>query len=299
MPTLNDTIAAFVAVRDYDAATLSRLGFWSDEFGDRELVDITPDDVDAALVRLAERGRFKPARNGRAVLAGKPLAPASINRYISQLGSVFKFARRLRGIPRTLVFPTTNIEKAPEPADPERYLRHEEVERLLAVAKVVDRKWRKLTALIVVAYHTGLRKANVLNLKWSDVDLVAGTATVCRTKNGEPIVAALSQRAVAELNKLPGKRESDAFIFAGRTGRPLQFRSLWLKVTQAAGLPGRNFHQLRHGCGHALATAGVNQAQIMALMGHKTLTASSRYMHHNTRDKAEIVAKVFGGSRDD
>lgn len=292
MPTLSDTVAAFVAAREYDAATLSRLGFWTDQLGDRELTAITPEAVDAALVRLAERGRLKPGRNRETVRAGRPLAPASINRYISQLGSVYKFARRLRLIPRAFVAPTINIEKAPEPVDPERYLRAEDIERILAVARVMDKKWGRLCALIVCAYHTGLRKTNLLYLRWSDVDLAAGTATVRRTKNGEPIVAALSKRAVAELKRLPNK-QPEAFIFAGRSGAPLQFRALWVRVVEAAGLPGRNFHQLRHGCGHRLAMAGVNQAQIMAVMGHKTLTASARYMHQNTRDKAEIVARVF------
>ena len=132
MPTLNDTVAAFVAAREYDQATLSRLGFWSDQFADRELTEITPDDVDAALVRLAERGRLRPARNRETVKAGQPLKPSTLNRYISQLGSVYKYARRYRLIPRTFVFPTANIEKAPEPADPERYFRPEEIDRLRA-----------------------------------------------------------------------------------------------------------------------------------------------------------------------
>jgi integrase len=295
MPTLSDTVAAFVAAREYDKSTLSRLGFWAEQFGARELTEITPDDVDAALVRLAERGRLKPTRGQTTQPAGRPLKGSTLNRYISQLGSVYRYARRLRLIPRTFVFPTANLEKAPEPPDPDRYLRPEEVERILAAVRVLDKKWGRLSALIVLAYHTGLRKSNLVNLTWADVDLAAGTATVNRTKNGEPIVAALSKRSVAELKRLPNK-QPEAFIFAGRTGRPLQFRSLWVRVVEAAGLPGRNFHQLRHGCGHALATAGVNQAQIMALMGHKTLSASARYMHHNTRDKAEIVAKVFDGA---
>lgn len=294
MPTLQDTVAAFLAARDFDKATISRLAFWNERLGDRELLDITPDDVDSALVALASRGRLKPTRGHQTVRTGKPLAGSTVNRYISQLGSVYKFARRLRLIPRTAIFPTANIEKSPEPADPERYLRPEEVERILKLARVLDRKWGRLCALIVVAYHTGLRKTNVLSLKWGDLDLVEGTAIVRRTKNGEPIVAALSKRAVAELGKLPGKQPDD-YVFPGRSGKPMQIRALWAKVVEAAGLPGRNFHQLRHGCGHALATAGVNQAQIMALMGHKTLTASARYMHHNTRDKAEIVARVFDG----
>ncbi|WP_078119608.1 tyrosine-type recombinase/integrase [Thiosocius teredinicola] len=292
MPTLKDVVAAFVAARECDVSTLSRLDFWVAELGPRDLTEITPDDVDAAVVHLASRGRLRPLRGRATVATGKPLAGSTINRYISQLGSLYKYARRLRLIPRTYVFPTANIEKLPEPVDPESYLRPEEVQRILAVARVLDRRWGKLSALVVLAYHTGLRKSNLLNLTWADVDLIAGTATVSRTKNGEPIVAALSKRSVAELKKLPGK-QPDELIFAGRTGRPMHFRALWNKVVIEAGLAGRNFHQLRHGCGHALATAGVNQAQIMALMGHKTLSASARYMHHNTRDKAEIVAKVF------
>jgi len=292
MSTLKETVAAFIAARDFDRATLSRLAFWVDQLGDKPLVDISPDDVDLALVRLAERGRLKPRRNQDTTQAGKPLGPATINRYISQLGSVYKFARRLRLLPRTFVFPTANIEKLPEPVDPERYLRLEDVERILAVAKVLDTRWGRLCALIVLAYHTGLRVGNLMRLKWSDVDLAGGTASVVRTKNGEPIVAALSQRAIAELKKLPNQ-QPDAYIFAGRTGQPYQFRKLWQRVTNEAGLEGRNFHQLRHGCGHALAKAGVNQAQIMSLMGHKTLTASARYMHHNVSDKQQIVAQVF------
>jgi integrase len=293
MPTLSDTVAAFMAAREYDQATVSRLGFWVDQLGDRELVEISPDDVDAALVALAERGRLKPLRGKSTERAGKPLAGSTLNRYISQLGSVYKYARRLRLIPRTFVFPTANIEKAPEPVDPERYFRPEEVDRLLTVAKVVDTKWKRLPALIVLAYHTGLRKTNLLQLRWRDVDLAAGTATVIKTKNGDPLVAALSKQAVEALKRIPGKHEADAYIFAGRGGRPALSGALWTKATTAAGLAGKNFHQLRHGCGHALAMAGIGQAQIMAVMGHKTLVASARYMHANTRDKADIVARVF------
>ncbi|MCG6897418.1 MAG: site-specific integrase, partial [Thiocapsa sp.] len=261
MATIDATIDAFVASRQLDRATLSRLAFWSEQFGDRELAEITPDDVDAALVRLAERGRLRPVRGQPTEAAGRPLAGSTLNRYISQLGSLFRYARRLRLLPRAHVPPTRGIEKAPEPMDPGRYLRPEEVERILAVARVLDVHWGRLPALVVLAFHTGLRVGNLLALRWRDVDLEARTATVLKTKNGRPMVAALSERAVAELRKLPG-REPDRLVFAShRTGRPYQFRALWERVTTEAGLPGRNFHQIRHGCGSALAQAGVGQAQ--------------------------------------
>ncbi|RMG34823.1 MAG: site-specific integrase, partial [Gammaproteobacteria bacterium] len=114
MPTLKDTVDAFLASREYDRATRSRLAFWVEQFGERDLLDISADDVDAALVRLAERGCLKPARHRRAQRAGKPLGPGTINRYISQLGSIYRYARRLRLIPRNFVSPTLGIERERE-----------------------------------------------------------------------------------------------------------------------------------------------------------------------------------------
>lgn len=293
MPTLSVTIGGFVASREFDRATLARLAFWDDALGDRELSQITPDDVDHALAQLAERGRLKPRRGQVTQPAGSPMAGATFNRYVSQLASVFKYARRLRLLPRAHVPPTKGVEKSPEPADPNRYLRAEEVERILAVTRLLDTRWGKLSALILVAFHTGLRVGNLMTLRWSDVDLDRRTITVLKTKNGRPQVSALSARAADALRLLPG-HQPDALVFEGSEGRPFAFRRLWARVCVEAGLPGRNFHQLRHGCGHAMATAGVGQAQIMAAMGHRTLTASARYMHSNADDKRAVVDRVFG-----
>jgi len=293
LATLSAVVDAFVASREHDRATLGRLAFWVDHLGGRDLAEITPEDVDAALVRLAERGRLKPRRGHDTAPAGAPLAGSTFNRYVSQLQSIFKYGRRLRLLPRAHVPPTRGIEKSAEPQDPNRYLRPEEVERLLKVARVLDSQWGRLPALILTAFHTGLRVGNLLALRWHDVDLAARTVTVSKTKNGSPIVSALSERAAAELAKIPGHLP-EALVFAGRADRAHNFRALWVKTCTEAGLPGRNFHQLRHGCGSALATAGVGQAQIMAIMGHRTLTASARYMHQNANDKLAVVDRVFG-----
>lgn len=293
MATLDAVIDAFVASREFDKATLARLRFWSEQLGAQELAAITPDDVDAALVALAERGRLQTRRNRPTQATGQPLSGATINRYITQLGSVYRYARRLRLLPRVFVPPTKGIEKAPEPPNPERYLRPDEVERLITVARLLDRRWGRLPALITLAFHTGLRVGNLLALRWRDVDLEAGTLTVVKTKNGRPLVAPLTAAACAELRAL-GTPAPDRLVFEGRGGRAYNFRPLWAKVCTEANLPGRNFHQLRHGCGSALAQAGVGQAQIMAILGHRTLSASARYMHHSTEDKRAVVRKVFG-----
>ena len=99
MPTLCAVVDAFVASREHDRATLARLAFWTEVRGTRELSAITPEDVDAALVRLAERGRLVPRRGKETLPAGAPLAGSTFNRYIAQLGSVYRYARRFR-LPR-------------------------------------------------------------------------------------------------------------------------------------------------------------------------------------------------------
>jgi integrase len=287
---------AMLASREYDTGAIGRLAWWAAILGDKPLQAITQDDVDAALTQLVARGKMRPVRNQPAVPTGKPLSGSTINRFITTLGSVYAFARRARLVPRSFVPPTRGIEKTPERVDPERYLRPEEVERLIKIARVVDTRWGRLVALIYFQYHTGIRIGDTLELRWRDLDLAAGTATINRTKNGDPHVAALTERCILELARLPN-RHPDAWVFANNAGtKPFDMKRLWNRVTELTGLPGRGIHQLRHGCGSALAMAGVSQAQIMAVMGHKTLVASARYIHSNVSDRRAVVARVFAGA---
>lgn len=183
MALFKQVVDAYIASKDLDQSTLSRLDFWVDELGDRELVTITAEDVDATLVKLAARGSLRGGKRPTAI-AGKPIAGSTLNRYLTQAGSIFKHAKRMKLVPRAFVAPTRGIERTPERANPERYLSADEVERLVAVARVVDRRWGKMVALIVVAYHTGLRVGSLLTARGKQLDLVAGTLTVPHTKNG-------------------------------------------------------------------------------------------------------------------
>ena len=294
MTTFQDVSEAWIVSREHCTGSLGRIQFWVDQFGSTPITDITEDDVDRALEALVARGKVKPGRNGQpATPTGEPLAGSTVNRFISTLAGIFKYARRVRALPRSHTPPTRGIEKAPEPVDPDKYFRPEEVENLLKVARVLDQKWRKLPALIVLGFHTGLRVGNLLDLKWRDIDLEARTATVAVTKNGRPHIAPLTDRCLEELLRLR-KGQPDERVFKSHLNdKPFNYRTLWGKVCKEAGYEGRTFHWLRHGCGSALATAGVSQAQIMQVMGHRTLVASARYMHSSVNDRHAVVGRVF------
>ena len=121
-------VEAFVASRELDQASLSRLAFWVDALGEKEVAAINADDIDAALLKLRRARALKAGRRTPEAL-GKPLAGSTVNRYLTQAGSISKNARRLKLVPRAFVAPTRGIERSKEEPDPERYLRPEEVER--------------------------------------------------------------------------------------------------------------------------------------------------------------------------
>jgi integrase len=294
MPTLNQTVAAFVAANDFDLATISRLDFWTQQIGDREITDITEKDVRDGLMHLQQRGRLVPAKNRQAKPTNKPMAASTMNRYVSQLASVFKYAKGNYILPSSYVSPTSGIVRQKESVDKNRFLDADQVKAIVNAADLVDQRWGKLRALILLAYSTGLRKTNLLNLKWTDVDFANKTIFVEKTKNGDPIESELHDVCAVELKKLP---RSGVYIFESPyTGKPFYFRKLWERACQVANLPGRNFHQLRHACGHRLGNGNVNQSTIMAIMGHRSLASSQRYMHADREGKRKAIQSAFGSS---
>ena len=291
--TLTQLIDAMMASdHSHDIGSQGRLMFWRSELGHIEAAEITADQVDDACGRLALRGKLKGGRSMTTEPSGKPLAPATITRYLTTLASVYKWAKKHRLLPRALVNPTTGLEKPTSPIDKNKFLTAAQVERLIAGARVTDQHWGRLAALIVLGFHTGLRLGNLLSLRWGDINLEECTATVPLTKNGDPHIAPLTDRCIEELLALPKGHPTD-LLFPGTTGKPFRHTKLWRKTVDLVGLPTVTFHWLRHSCGAHLARSDTNQAMIMAVMGHKTLTASARYMHANLSDKRQIVQRAF------
>ncbi|MFZ3320762.1 MAG: tyrosine-type recombinase/integrase [Usitatibacter sp.] len=293
MALLKDVAVLFMAAEDWDRATISRVSYWVEVFGEKDIAEITEDEADDAMAKLATRGRLKGGKLPTTA-TGKPLAGSTVNRYLAQIGSLYKFAKKHKLLRRGFVSPFMGIERHPEPADPERYLRPEEVDRVRAAARVLDKRWGKMEALIVVAYHTGLRAGALTNLKRKDVDLDEGTLFVKVTKNGDPITVSLSTDARKHMKRACRGLQPDERIFASRSGKPFNYDNLWDRLAKAAGLDGHVFHELRHGHGHQLSRKGASQHQIMQSMGHRTLSASARYAHANVDDKRAVIQRAFG-----
>ena len=129
MTTFREVTEAWIASKEHCAGSLGRIQFWVDQFGYLPITEVGEDDVDRALEALVARGKLKPGRNGQpATPTDEPLAGSTVNRFISTLAGIFKYARRVRALSRSHTPPTRGIEKAPEPVDPDKYFRPEERE---------------------------------------------------------------------------------------------------------------------------------------------------------------------------
>lgn len=207
-----------------------------------------------------------------------------------------------------------------------RYLSPEEEQRLRAALQARDEErraarrrfsaWRvergkpalpdlpvypdHLHPLILVALHTGLRRGELLALRWADIDLTHARLTVRGTtaKSGRTRYVPLNVDAVQVLRnwragRTPDQHAPTAVVFAGPDGAPMfSLKTSWTKVAKAAKLKGVRFHDLRHTFASKLVQAGVDLNTVRALLGHADLKMTLRYAHLAPNNLAAAVAKL-------
>ena len=154
-----------------------------------------------------------------------------------------------------------------------------------------------LSAMLATAIHflylTGLRKGEMLSLRWGDVDFEQGHVKLTDTKTG-PQTRVVGSAALDILGDLDGATN---FVFEDKPGEALAWSKLnraWNKVRVRAGIADVRLHDLRHAY---LTEAGGRFGAFIVrdLGGHKTLAMSSRYVSANTspvREAADAVAKT-------
>lgn len=185
-----------------------------------------------------------------------------------------------------------------------RFLTQEEARKLFTVAKGT-----RLEVLLIVAITTGMRRGELLALRWDDVNLENGTLRVERTMSrvagSEYIENAPKTKSSRRKIMLPGiavkalrehcekqgqERRSSGdvwqdrnLVFSGLNGRywaPESMGYQFRKLLVEAGLPRMRFHDLRHSAASILLAMGVHPKVVQELLGHSTITVTmDRYSH--------------------
>ena len=297
--TLIDRFMAAYSGRDPTLRT--HLAAWRTLIGDFALEDVDNDLIHAARSELAtmpalaykgldHEGRkiFKPKT--RQAVKG----PATLNRYMASLGTLFTWAIEQRMTPRKWVHPCRGVRRMPEPQGRVRFLDANERERLFAACKVAQ--YPRLYAMVLMAMVTGARRGELRTLRWADVDLEQGLAQLGRTKNGDRRTLVLLPQVVDALRPFESS-DGRRFLFgAVATGyqTPASIDTAWIEARARAGIADFRFHDLRHCCASYLAQDGVPLNVIAEVLGHRKLDMTRRYAHLTTQTKADAMRGALG-----
>ncbi len=141
--------------------------------------------------------------------------------------------------------------------------------------------------IVLMAYLTGMRRGEILNLEWTQIDLFGGFIDLEAddTKTEEPrriYFNSLPQLKSLIIDAERNKKAKQKLVFVmpeGHSVSRVNISRVFRKVCTKASVAPYRFHDLRHTFNTNMLKAGVNQPVIMKLTGHKTNTMFLRYSH--------------------
>ena len=161
------------------------------------------------------------------------------------------------------------------------YLRTSEINAMIRVAKKVGRHGIRDGGIILLMFRHGLRTAELVALKWTQIDLADGYIEVHRVKHGRDSIHPLRSPELRALRQIQRDYTDTSYVFVSERKAPLSTRSIRHIITRAgesAGIPFQvHPHQLRHACGYYLAAQGHDTRAIQDYLGHKNIHHTVRY----------------------
>lgn len=197
--------------------------------------------------------------------------------------------------------PAVGITKFKEKSR-DRFINHNEFakffESLNAETNTVIRDY------IYISLLTGARKANVLSMKWEDINFEAKTWYIKETKNGESQTIPLVPRAIEILKNIQTHQSKNIYAFPSisKTGHLVEPKSAWKRILERAGIDNLRLHDLRRTLGSYLAMTGASNFVIGKTLNHKSQAATAIYARMNidpVREAMEgAVDKMFEGGEE-
>lgn len=274
---LEEHVSQKKSVRAYKGYVDNLLAF----FGENIFIsDITP-----CLVNQFKMKRREKVKSG------------TINRDLSILKNCFNIAmKQWEWVDSN---PVARIPMEKEPPGRVRFLTEEEFERLYNACP----EWLK--PVVLTARHTGMRKENILSLKWNQVDLFRRVINLEQTKNNERLCIPINDTLMEVLKKLAKVRHiGSQYVFLHPNAqkrnakgtfngkRYYEVKTSFQKALMKAGIENFRFHDLRHCFASDLVQRGVDLYLVQRLLGHKGHAMTQRYAHLAPENLRNAVLKL-------
>lgn len=228
------------------------------------------------------------------------LSPATVAHLLRLLRNALGEAVRLDLVPRNVALAVRM------PKVPQYQAQALDIDGARALIAVLA--GRRLEALFLTALVLGLRRGEVIALRWSDLDLDTGTVRIgnslqrldgrlqlvpTKTKQSTATVA-MPEGLVTVLRRHRARQQEERLalgadwpgtdlVFTSTTGTPLEPRNvtrIWHSVRTEAGLPDLRLHDLRHSCATILTALGVHPRVVMETLRHSQISITMNTYSH-------------------
>jgi integrase len=212
--------------------------------------------------------------------------PTSLKRELAPIRHLFEIARHEWGLPLK-ENPLDKLQLKASDQRRERRLKPGELNSLLEAAGHCRNKLIK--PIILLAVETGMRRGEILSIRYDHLDLRERALLIPETKTGRARTIPLNEKATDLLLKLSSvqlsKDQERLFPISANC-----LRLAWERICKRAGVSDLHFHDLRHEALSRLFEAGLTGPEVMSISGHRSIATLGRYAHAGER-KA-IAAKL-------
>jgi integrase len=223
----------------------------------------------------------------------RSVSPGTVIRDLGLLRSIFEVARHEWDYP-IKDNPVAMVRKPRAPEARERRLNPGELEAVLQAADRCRNDWMR--AGILLAVETGMRRGELLALRWADICLDTGTALIPVTKTGHARRVPLTEEACAilrERREAPANRGRDRVFHVTANA----FRQCWERCRRWAAedvpsLSDLRFHDLRHEAVSRFFEMGLSVPEVALISGHRDPRMLFRYTHLRAEDLAQKIRGV-------
>ncbi len=229
---------------------------------------------------------YRTRRFGEKTRKGTPPSPATLDREVELLKRFLNYAVACGRLTHN---PIAKAKLLRKPNVRRTVVSEEAFQCLHAAAEECFKP------ILAVAYETGMRKREVLDLRWEQLDLKEGVIRLLPqdTKAEDARVVYLAPRALEAVRRIP-RRLGSAYVFVNpQTGEPwVDVRKQFLNACKAARLSGVWFHDLRRSFVTNARRYGVPESVVMRMSGHKTRAVFERYNVVAEEDLRHAIQRI-------
>lgn len=289
----------------------SRMAFWLAHFEGVRLKDVTEQRIYSAVNKMSNRKLLEiwkiqaaaAQKNGKPapVYSASPVTTSTKAKHLALMKAILRAAER----------DWKWLEKAPVIKVPAvrnkrvRWLEHEEAKRLIEECP------EPLKSVVKFALATGLRRSNIINMEWQQIDMQRRVAWVNPedSKSNRAIGVALNDTACKVLRDQIGNHHKWVFVHMKAGIRPdgsktpsvrkmrVDDQGSWNAACRRAGIEDFRFHDLRHTWASWLIQSGVPLSVLQEMGGWESIEMVRRYAHlapNHLTEHAKQIDSIFG-----